>query len=269
MIAFLLVFVVYAVALSLALARAGHRSQVFSAVTPPGPTPSRILIIGATGGTGRHLVEQALARGCVVTALVRDPSRVHTVHPHLTILQGDVLDEHTVHAAMDGQEAVLCALGHRRYYSPSGTLTKGTGNLLRAMKRHNVRRLVCETSLGIGDSAGRLGLYYTFFVIPAIVPLYFWDKAGQEREIADSDVDWVIVRPGLLTDNERSGHIRHGFSVGSFLLTESISRADVAKFMLDQLAPGAYHRCAPGIVGDPRQFVVSGEGNAVPAASGS
>ena len=77
------------------------------------------------------------------------------------------------------------------------------------METHGVRRLVCETSLGVGDSAGRLGLSYTFFVVPVILPFYFWDKARQERAIAASHVEWVIVRPGALTSGERRVRYRH------------------------------------------------------------
>ena len=108
------------------------------------------------------------------------------------------------------------------------------------------QRLVCETSLGIGDSAGRMGLYYTLFVIPAILPFYFWDKTRQERVIAESRVEWVIVRPGVLTNGAKRGRSRHGHHVGSFLLTVRISRADVADFMLDQLASDTYLRTGDG-----------------------
>ena len=157
----LLLFISYAIVLSVALARAGHRSQTAPSSGPPRHHPSRVLIVGATGGTGRQLVTQALERGYAVTALVRDPSRLRVDHPQLTVIQGDVLDERSVEAAMRGQEAVLSALGHKRYFYPTRILSQGTRNILRAMETHGVQRLVCETSLGIGDSAGRMGLYYT------------------------------------------------------------------------------------------------------------
>jgi putative NADH-flavin reductase len=245
----LLLFLSYAMVLSAALARAGHHSLT----APPGggarPRPSRILIIGASGGTGRQLVAQALERGCAVTALVRDPSRLPLEHPRLTVVQGDVLDPASVEGAMRGQEAVLCALGHKQYLLPSTVLSEGTRNILRAMEAQGVRRLVCETSLGIGDSAGRLGLSYTFFVVPVVLPFYFWDKTRQERTIAGSRADWVIVRPGVLTDGQRRGRYRHGGRVGSFLWTVRISRADVADFMLNQLESDAYLQRAPGVCG--------------------
>jgi putative NADH-flavin reductase len=237
----------YAIALSVALGRAGHRSRGGSSHESPRRNPRKVLILGATGGTGRQLVAQALERGYAVTALVRDPSRLQVTHPQLTVIRGDALDQGSVEAAMGGQEAVLSALGHQRYFSPTRILSEGTRNVLRAMETHGVPRFVCETSLGIGDSAGRMGLYYTLFTIPVILPFYYWDKTRQEGLISRSNVEWVIVRPGLLTNGEKRGRYRHGRHVGSFLWTVRISRADVADFMLNQLASDAYVRSAPGV----------------------
>jgi putative NADH-flavin reductase len=183
----------------------------------------------------------------MVTALVRNLTKLKIEHSHLTVIQGDVLDYSSVDAAMRGQEAVLCGLGHQRYFYPTRILSEGTRNLLRAMETHGVKRLVCETSLGIGNSAGRMGLYYTFFVIPLILPFYFWDKTRQEKLIAASEVDWVIVRPGVLTNRAKRGAYRHGQNVGSFIWTVNISRADVAEFMLDQVTNDAYLRTATGV----------------------
>jgi len=208
-----------------------------------------VLIVGATGGTGRQLVEQALERGHVVTALARDPSALRIEHPRLTVVRGDVLDYRSVEAAVRGQDAVLSALGHKRFFYPTRILSEGTRNLLRAMETHGVQRFVCETALGIGDSAGRMGVYYTFFVIPIILPFYFWDKTRQERLIAASGASWVVVRPGALTNGAKRGRYRHGRNVGSFLWTVRISRADVADFMLNQMTDNTYLGTAPGVCG--------------------
>ena len=243
----LLAFLFYTLVLSAGLARNGHRSSGAASKWVPSQLPKRVLIIGATGGTGRQLVVQALERGYTVTALVRNPSKLQVNHRQLNIIQGDVLDQDAVAKAMTGQEAVLCALGHKQFFRPTRILSQGTRNILHAMETHGVARLVCETSLGIGDSAGRMGLYYTFFVIPVILPFYYWDKTRQERLIAKSSVEWVIVRPGALTNGEKRGHLRHGRHVGSFLWTVRISRGDVAAFMLDQIAPDAYLRTATGL----------------------
>ena len=111
----------------------------------------------------------------------------------------------------------------------------------------HVDRLVCETALGLGDSAGRMGVYYTLFLVPVILPLYFWDKTRQERVIAASRLDWIVVRPGMLTNGARRGRYRHGSGLGSVLWTVRISRADVADFMLSQLVGETYLRRSPGV----------------------
>ena len=244
---FLVAFLIYAVLLSVALKRAGVRSPTRLPNSVPGSSPARVLIVGATGGTGRMLVAQALERGYVVTALARDPVALQLKHPRLEVMPGDVLDETSINAAVRGQDAVLSALGHKRYIGPTRILSRGTRNVLWAMKSHGVQRFVCETSLGIGDSAGRMGLYYTFFVIPVVLPFYFWDKTRQERIIAASGLDWVIVRPSVLTNGAKRGRYRHGAHVGSFFWTRRISRADVADFMLNQLTDNTYLRTAPGV----------------------
>jgi putative NADH-flavin reductase len=243
----LILFLAYAAALSAALARRGIRSPVPSSPGARGPRIENVLIVGATGGTGRQLVAQALERGYMVTALVRCPAALASDHPRLRIVRGDVMDPVSLGDAMAGQQAVVCALGHKRYFFPTRILSEGTQNILSAMEARGVRRLVCETALGLGDSAFRMGLYYTCFVIPAILPFYFWDKTRQERVIQSSRASWIVVRPGALTSGERRGRVRHGHDIGSRLWTVRISRADVADFMLNQLESDTYVQSAPGL----------------------
>lgn len=254
----LVTFLLYGAALSIGLWRKGVRAagrQTLSprptdAVPPASVAPSptlRLLVVGATGGTGRQLVSQALERGYRVTALVRTPAALTQVHERLRVVRGDVLDSGSLATAMQDQDAVVSALGHRRFFGPSRIQSDGTLNVLQAMERHGVTRFVCETSLGLGDSAFRQGLWATFFITPLILPFYFWDKARQEHAIAQSRADWVIVRPGRLTNGPRRGTWRSGLRVGSFIRGSKISRADVAAFMLDQVTDDAYLKSTPGV----------------------
>ena len=127
---------------------------------------------------------------------------------------------------MCGQDAVSPRRAQAIFYR-TRILSEGTRNVLRAMETHGVQRFVCETALGVGDSAGRMGLYYTFFVIPIVLPFYFWDKTRQERLIAASRVKWIIVRPGALTNGAKRGRYRQGRAVGEASCGPSrISRAD-------------------------------------------
>lgn len=196
----------------------------------------QILIVGASGALGRVLVSQALERGHQVTALVRRPERFELRHDRLTVAPGNVLDPAAVDAAVAGQEAVISALGHKRWMFPTRILSAGTANVLAAMERHGVHRFVCVTSLGAGDSWWRMGLWYTLFVLPVILQFYFWDKLRQERLVRASGLDWTIVRPGALTNGRARGTWRSGRRIGNPLWTVRIARADVARFLLDEAA---------------------------------
>lgn len=240
-------YLLYAVGYSAALSQRGFRASSTSIARGTGKSPERILIIGATGGTGRELVTQALERGYTVTAFVRDPARLQIQHPRLKISKGDVLDYASVEAAMREQEAVVSALGHKRFFYPNRIQSDGIANVLRAMKAHNVPRLICETALGIGNSAGKLGLFPTLVFVPIVLPFYFWDKARQEELIVASDREWVIVRPGTLTNKPKRGSYQHGPNVGSYFGMPKISRADVADFMLNQVIDDIYLGKAPGL----------------------
>src|SRR5438552_2419748 len=184
----LVMYLVYALVLSIALRAKGLATPIAEGEpTPPSVERrvTRVLVIGATGGTGRQLVAQALERGYDVTALARNPAALDLTHPRLHVVRGNVLDPASLDEAARGQDAVLCALGHKKFFVPNRILSEGTRNLVRAMETQHVDRLVCETALGLGDSAGRMGVYYTFFVVPVILLFYFWDKTRQERVIAE------------------------------------------------------------------------------------
>jgi putative NADH-flavin reductase len=208
----------------------------------------KILMFGGTGKTGRELVKQGLERGHSITALVRNPDKLKYDNPALKIIKGNVLTLDSFEKVVHGQDAVLSALGHKRFVIPTRILSKGTKNIINAMNKHNVKRFICITSLGVNDSRFKLGLYYTLFTIPIILLFYFLDKSKQEKLIMNSDLDWTIIRPGHLTNGKKRTNYKHGLSVGSYILTKMISRASVAHFMLNQLDDDTYFRKAPGII---------------------
>lgn len=201
-----------------------------------------ILIIGSTGKTGRELIKQGLERGHSITAMVRSPGKIKIEHPKLKIIQGNVLDPASLERSIIGQDAVLSALGHKKFFINTNILSRGTSHLIAAMHKQQLCRLICITSLGINDSRYRLGLYYTLFIIPFIIFFYFRDKARQECLIMHSDLNWTIIRPGQLTNGKRREKYRHGPGLGHYLLTRMISRANVAHFMLEELVQGRYIR---------------------------
>jgi putative NADH-flavin reductase len=207
----------------------------------------KLFIIGGTGKTGRELIKQGLDQGHSITALVRNPNKVKLNDINLKVIKGNVLALDSFEKAIKEQDAVLSALGHKRFIIPTSILSKGIINIINAMKKHHVKRLICITSLGVNDSRFKLGLYYTLFTIPVILFFYFLDKSKQEKLIMNSDLDWTIVRPGQLTNGKKRTNYKHGLSVGHYVLTKMISRASVAHFMLNQLHVKTYIKKTPGI----------------------
>jgi len=203
-----------------------------------------LLIFGATGSIGRQLVEQALQQGHVVTAFVRDPAKITIQHPNLRIAQGDVTNPASVEHAMKGQEAVLCALGAGR---KGKVRSEGTKHIIRAMEKTGVRRLVCETTLGAGDSRTNLNFFWKYIMFGLLLREAYADHEVQEQHIRQSRLDWTIVRPGAFTDGPRTGKYQHGFSGTDKSIQLKISRADVADFMLKQLSDSRYLRKTPGL----------------------
>ena len=157
-----------------------------------------------------------------------------------------MLDYPSVEAAVQGQDAVLSALGVRKLRKNT-ILSDGTKNLLRAMDQHGVRRFVCESSLGVGDSRGQPGWVFNLFIIPLFLRNIFRDKEVQEQYIKQSDLNWIIVRPAALTNGPRTGVHRSGFSTTDRTIRGKIARADVADFMLKQLTDDTYLRKTPGL----------------------
>ena len=200
----------------------------------------KLLVIGGTGGTGKQIIAQALEKGHEVTAFVRNPNKVKEAHPRLRVMKGDVLQTTTLEKACRGQDAVLCALGHKKFIIPTTILSRGTKNLISAMNQNGIRRLICITALGISDSRFRLGLYYTLFVHPFILFFYFRDKEIQEKLIMASALNWTLIRPGQLTNGKKKERYQYGRGLGSYFLTKMISRADVGHFVLTVLEKDLY-----------------------------
>lgn len=206
----------------------------------------KLLVIGSTGGTGRELVKQALEQGHEVTAFARAPEKLSLAHRNLRIVRGDVTDDATVEQAVAGQDGVLCALG-TKIIRKNTIQSDGMRNLVRAMQKSGVRRLVLESSLDVGDSKGELGFFFTHVIRPTILRNIFNDKELQEQIVRDSRLDWVIVRPAMLTDGPRTGKYRAGCAAGDKTIKRKISRADVADFMLKQLIDNTHLRATPGL----------------------
>lgn len=209
---------------------------------------TKILILGATGGTGRLLVQQALARGYEVTALVRAPEKAGDLGG-ARIVQGDARDVATLRAALRGQDAVVSALGTPASpFRPVSLVSEATRALVSAMTAEQVRRLVVITGIGAGDSAGHGGFLFDKLIFPLLLRHVYADKDRQEAIVRASGLDWVLVRPTILNNKPATGNVHaltdlRGFHGGA------IARADVARFVLDQVQGNTWLGQSPLVTG--------------------
>jgi putative NADH-flavin reductase len=206
----------------------------------------KLLIFGSTGSVGRQLVEQALEQGHIVTAFARNPAKLDIQHTDLKVVQGDVMDLAAVEQAVQGQDAVLCVLGSGG--QRKGTIrSEGTRQIIQAMEKTGVRRLICQTTLGAGDSWENLNFFWKYIMFGAFLREVFADHERQENEVKQSRLDWTIVRPGAFVDGDRTGQYQHGFPSTDKTIKLKISRADVADFLLQQLTNDSYLYKTPSV----------------------
>lgn len=204
----------------------------------------KLLIFGSTGSIGHHLVNQALEQGHTVTAFTRDVTKVGIKHDDLQVVQGDVMDPASVEKAVQGQDAVLCSIGAGR---KGAVRSEGTRNIIYAMEKTGVRRFICQSSLGVGDSRGNLNFFWKYIMFGLLLRPAYADHVRQEDYVKQSNLDWIIVRPGAFIDGALSGEYRHGFPGTDKTTKLKISRADVADFMLKQLTDDTYLHKTPGL----------------------
>lgn len=205
----------------------------------------KLIIFGATGSVGKELVRQAVEKKFEVTAFVRHPEKLqNTNYPNLTVYKGDVMNVYDVENALKNQEVVLCALGDGKV----GIIRAlGTKNIIAAMHKTGKKRLICQTTLGMGESYDNLNFFWKHIMFGMLLKKAFQDHQLQEQHIFNSHLEYTIVRPSALTDGEITNQYKIGFDQNLKNLNLKISRADVAGFMLQQVATTEYSRKAVSI----------------------
>src|SRR5262249_41561325 len=208
-----------------------------------------VLIIGASRGIGLETVRAALEAGHSVRAMARSARRIPVDHPKLEKMAGDALEMATVKRALTGVDVVTQSLGVSAgpeiILKPTRFFSKATRVLVTAMEEAQVKRLICVTGFGAGDSRGRGGFLYSA-AFHLLLGRVYDDKDVQERIVRRSKLDWVIVRPVILTDGPKTNAYRalvdpRGWTCGF------ISRADVADFLVKQIDDGTFRirrRCS-------------------------
>jgi putative NADH-flavin reductase len=210
----------------------------------------KLLILGGTGATGKHLLEKALAQNHQVTAMVRDPSQVKLTDAHLTLVQGQATRAADVEKALAGQEAVLSALGPRVGADP--VCAEAAAAVVEAMKKTGVTRLVWLSAGGVGDSAPQL-IAASFVFGRIIMPLFlkkpYANHGRAEETLRASGLEWTVIRPVQLVDAPTGGK-PSAVAIGPTAPQNlKIARADVAQFMLDELTARSWVRQMPILQG--------------------
>ena len=205
----------------------------------------KIAVFGSSGNVGKLLVGEALAEGFDVVAYARNPSKLTIRHDHLTIIQGELSDQAMIEHAITGVDAVISVMG------PSGKsegspITQGMRHIIAAMNKHGVRRLIALSTASSKDPNDKLGIKIKTMiaVIKTTSPDAYADIVGWSEVIRASNLDWTLARVLLLNDKPKIGNVRTGYPGRNELGTQ-ISRADLADFMLKQVADTQYVREAP------------------------
>ena len=208
----------------------------------------KVAIFGATGGTGRIIIRRALERGYEVTAAARNPSALLGGHERLRVVKADVLQPQTLEAVVEDQDAVITSVSVgnalKEGRKPTTLFSEGTRNVIAAMKKQGIRRLVCLSSSAVEPDPA-LGIIFGKIMRPLILKEMYADMSRMEREVRSSGLDWIIVRPSTLTDNPASG--RYVLGIDRIPKGWRIPREDVAEFTLDQLDDDRYLKRAIAI----------------------
>jgi uncharacterized protein YbjT (DUF2867 family) len=204
----------------------------------------KVVVLGATGATGRLIVGKAVAKGHEVVALVRSREKAADL-AGAEFVEGDARDPVALTRAIAGCDAVISSLGTAMSpFREVTLLSTATRALVGVMAEQNVRRLVCITGLGAGDSRGHGGFFFDRLFLPLLLRKVYQDRNRQEDAIRASTLDWTIVRPTVLNDKLARGGIK-ALTDLSGVHGGTIARADVAEFVVQQLAADAWLRKAP------------------------
>ncbi|MER5320949.1 NAD(P)-dependent oxidoreductase [Streptosporangium roseum] len=207
----------------------------------------RLTVFGATGGTGRHLVRQALDAGHEVTAVVRDPARLPIDHPALDIVVADIFDAVSLKPTLDGHDAAVSVLGPRGRTDTTPVCSAAISAILEAMAATGVGRVVALSAQPVLRTGAGEPIWFRLTVRPLIRRIYrdvYADLDRMEGTLAAGTADWTVLRPPYLTDKPATGRYRAATEAN---VPGSMTRPDLARAILDVLQDPATIRHAIGV----------------------
>jgi len=206
-----------------------------------------VLVFGASGKTGREVVRQALARGFNVSAFVRDTARLPLAHANLRLVKGEITDPRAVARAMEQQTCVISTLGVGLPLRHDPIVIEGVRTIARASEHASVERLLYMSFIGVRESRDAAG-FLLKQLAGTVLRHEVADHEAKEAAVAESFVDWTIVRPPKLTNGRLTASYRVGEDIQARSPLPMMSRADVADFMLRQLSDQSFIRKAVRIL---------------------
>lgn len=205
----------------------------------------KLLVLGSSGASGKEITSLALEKGMLVTAMVRNPAKLNLQHENLKVVQGNILDEVSISLALKNIDAVVWAIGHENKASAKkamamDTCSRGTANLIKAMKTQGVTHLIAITSWGVGaENRKRTPFFFKNFIFRFILNKEFEDKQKQEEIIKLSDLDYTIIRPSRLTSDETFINPEIGYRLNYNHLSHT-PRKVLAQFIITELINGSF-----------------------------
>ncbi|MFJ3631557.1 NAD(P)-dependent oxidoreductase [Streptomyces sp. NPDC090112] len=209
----------------------------------------QLTVFGATGATGRLVVEQALEAGHRVRAVVRTPSKLALEHHELETVKADLFDPDSLKPTLVGADAVISALGATSRNDTGQVCANGVRSILTAMGSTGVRRIAAISAQPVLRSGKGESLVYRTAITPIIRAIYknnYADLEVMEQLLLDSTAEWTVLRPPYLTDKPATGYRT---AMEANISGSSLSRADLAKALLDVLADPGTVRHAIGVTG--------------------
>lgn len=208
----------------------------------------KVTIFGGTGATGQLVIQKALSAGYSVNAYARTPSKISIQHPNLSIAEGDLTDIDKIEASVTGADAVISLLG------PSGkskglVISSGIKNIINAMQKVGVKRLIATAtpSYKDGNDKFQFGFAFGIFMVKVLLKDTYQDIVETGEQISKSQLDWTIVRLPMLSNSSSRSKLNIGYTGDGKVKLFSLTRTDLADFLIQQLDDKTYLRQAPVI----------------------
>jgi putative NADH-flavin reductase len=210
----------------------------------------KVVIFGATGFSGKAILDKTLKQGYEVTILVRDKTRININHENLTVIEGDVMNAKTIALLLSNKDAVIQCLGigGKGDGKPNSFVSDATKLIVEEMEKQGCRRLIALSNVGAGNSIAFLPWFFTKIILPYFMKwlkVIIDDKNRMEPIIMNSKLDWTIVRCPNIVDKIAQGNSNATLDGKGLKL--SVTLGDMATFVVNQLSDTTFSRQAPSI----------------------